>query len=651
MAEPNWSRGLRGSALSIASNDDPRLRVVAGPGTGKSFALKRRVARLLEQGQDPKRILAVTFTRTAAADILKDLHSLEAEGTDQIYASTLHSYCFSLLNREHVLRLLDRVPRPVVTYMKSACLQFEGSMLLHDLGCDPRFRKRRESTDKILASEAAWARRQMDSPSGPASQEDRDFQRALESWLRFHRAILIGELVPIALKYLQNNPASRERTAFDHVLVDEYQDLNRAEQELLDELAEDVAEAIIGDPNQSIYSFKYANPTSINDFSRRHPETHDESLERCRRCPTRVVDMANSLISRNSRISNTRISKDPENEKGEIAIVQWNDHRQEAEGIASYVRMLVAQRDFSPHDVLILCPRRQLGYAIRDHLEAKGVPVHSFFQEEFLDSASAQRAFALLTLLNGPSDRVALRWWLGEGSSTGRSGSYRRLRDHCEETGSSPWSALVAVQQGKVEIPLARAHLLPRFDALRGLLDALSEKPLGEVIDTVFTDDDRSVSTLRRFAQEGAEKADGLAGLFDYVRSCVTQPEIPQGDVVSVMSLQKSKGLTKRAVIVTSCCEGLTPMRSPKLNIHRFANREEELEEQRRLFYVALTRCTDILVLSSFLTMDFGDAMSMNAKIHGESTIATRFLSELGPAAPRPRLGGEWQNSGFSSTP
>lgn len=78
MSEPNWSRGLRGSALRIASNDDPRLRVVAGPGAGKSFALKRRVARLLEQGQDPKRILAVTFTRTAAADILQDLRSLEA---------------------------------------------------------------------------------------------------------------------------------------------------------------------------------------------------------------------------------------------------------------------------------------------------------------------------------------------------------------------------------------------------------------------------------------------------------------------------------------------------------------------------------------------------------------------------------------------
>lgn len=647
MSRPTWSRDLRGAALRIASADDPRLRVVAGPGTGKSFALKRRVARLLEQGQDPRRILAVTFTRTAAADILSDLRSLDADGSEKIYASTLHSYCFSLLNREDVLTLLDRIPRPVVTYMKSACLQFEASMLLYDLGLDPRFRKRRDSTDKILASEAAWARRQLDSPTGPGSEEERDFQRALESWLCFHRAILIGELVPIALQYLKNNPASRERSAFDHVLVDEYQDLNRAEQELLDELADDVAEAIIGDPNQSIYSFKYANPTSINDFSVRHPATRDESLDVCRRCPTRVVEMASSLISRNTTISNTQILKHPEKQEGEIAIVQWTDLREEAEGIANYVTMLVDQRGLEPQEVLVLCPRRELGYGIRNQLEARQIPVHSFFQEEVLDSESAQRAFALLTLLNDPGDRVALRWWLGKGSSTGRRGAYRRLRDYCEATGTSPWTALLAAQQAKVEIPLVRTHLLPHFEELCALLDHLADESPRNVIEAVFSGDDRPVRTLREFALEGAERSDDLSEIFGHVRTCVTQPEIPQGDVVSVMSLYKSKGLTKRAVIVTSCCEGLMPMRSPKLNKHRFAHREEELEEQRRLFYVAITRCEDILVLSSFLTMDFAEAMSMNARIRGERTIASRFLNELGPTAPAPRTGAEWQNSRF----
>ena len=491
----------------------------------------------------------------------------------------------------------------------------------------------------------------MDSPSGPASQEDRAFQRALDSWLRFHRAILIGELVPIALKYLQNNPASRERTAFDHVLVDEYQDLNRAEQELLDELADEVAEAIIGDPNQSIYSFKYANPTSIHDFSLRHPETHDENLEMCRRCPTRIVDMANSLISRNTKISSTQISKDPEKQDGEVAIIQWNDRREEAEGIASFVKMLVDRRRLSPSDVLVLSPRRELGYGLRNHIESHSIPVHSFFQEEILDSASAQRAFALLTLLDNSGDRVALRWWLGQGSSTGRRGSYLRLRAYCGHSGTSPWNALVAVQNGSLELPHVRTHLLPPFEELRGLLDELGERSLGEVVERVFTGRDRSTSTLREFAREGAEDADDLSELFAHVRSCVTQPEVPGGDVVSVMSLQKSKGLTKRAVIVTSCCEGLTPMRSSKLNTHRFASREEELEEQRRLFYVALTRTTDILVLSSFLTMDFGEAMSMNARISGEHTIASRFLGELGHAAPAPRLGRKWKNLGFSSTP
>ena len=230
-------------------------------------------------------------------------------------------------------------------------------MLLCDLGLDPRFRGQRDSTDKILASEAAWARRQSEFPGGPRSREEGDFQRELELWLRFHHAILIGELVPIALRYLRSNPAARERSAFDHVLVDEYQDLNRAEQDLLDELADGVAEAVIGDPNQSIYSFKYANPTSINDFGARHPSTRDERLETCRRCPRRVVEMANAPIARNTSLVDSELRTHPENGEGDVAIVQWHDRWEEAEGIADYVDVLVNRRGFDPREILVLCPR------------------------------------------------------------------------------------------------------------------------------------------------------------------------------------------------------------------------------------------------------------------------------------------------------
>ena len=269
----NWDDGLLGPARNIAGTKESRLRVVAGPGTGKSFALKRRVARLLQEGQDPTRIMAVTFTRNAAATLVNDLSSLGVNGSNKVYAGTLHSYCFSLLNRQDVFTYLNRIPRPIITFAKSGSLQFEAGTMIQDLIGEGGFGNKRECTKRIRAYEAAWARLQYEQPGWPVDPIDQLFGQRLTSWLSFHRAIIIGELVPEAMRFLRDNPMSSARTAFDHVIVDEYQDLNRAEQEIVDLLAMNSASAVVGDPDQSIYSFRYANPEGIDDFSNRHPTT------------------------------------------------------------------------------------------------------------------------------------------------------------------------------------------------------------------------------------------------------------------------------------------------------------------------------------------------------------------------------------------
>jgi hypothetical protein len=123
-----WNDGLTGTALQIASTKETPLRVMAGPGTGKSFAMKRRVARLLEENANPRRILAVTFTRNAAASVFEDLLNLGVEGSDLILAKTLHAYCFGLLGQQEVFDFLGRVARPLVTFSQSGVLQFEGKV-------------------------------------------------------------------------------------------------------------------------------------------------------------------------------------------------------------------------------------------------------------------------------------------------------------------------------------------------------------------------------------------------------------------------------------------------------------------------------------------------------------------------------------------
>ncbi len=213
--------------------------------------------------------------------------------------------------------------------------------------------------------------------------------------------MLIGELVPEALRFLRNNPNSDMRAAFDHVIVDEYQDLNRAEQDLLQLLAGAGAIAIVGDVDQSIYSFRHANPEGIADYRTRYPATHDEVLNECRRCPQSVVAIAAHLIANNHPPGPARLLPLAANPVGTAQIVQWNNVNSEAQGVANYVRALInSNRGIIAKDILILTPRRLLGYKIRDRVSAHGIEVHSFYHEEALEGKSAQRAFALLSLFN-----------------------------------------------------------------------------------------------------------------------------------------------------------------------------------------------------------------------------------------------------------
>ena len=646
----SWDDGLRGQAHDIAATEERRLRVVAGPGTGKSFALKRRVARLLEQGQDPTRVLAVTFTRNAAASLVDDLRSLNVPGCDAVNVRTLHSYCFRLLTRDEVFAYLNRHPRPIISVSKARSLQFEGGVMLSDLAFDKRFGNKRARAKRVRAFEAAWARLQSDEPGWPNNPVDEEFEEQLISWLKFHRAMLIGELVPQAVNYLRDNPMSSDLRAFDHVLVDEYQDLNRAEQEIIDLLSKDGAAAIVGDPDQSIYSFRFANPEGIADYLNRHTALSDQSLTECRRCPTRVVGLANALIAKNYKPGAApRLRSMAGNVTGEVHVIQWKESEDEAEGVSEYIQHLLKNRGYCPADIMVLTPRRKLAYRLRDTIAQCGTDVYSFYPEEALEDEAAQSAFTLLTLLSNPEDRVALRWWLGRGSQDGRHTSYRKLRSHCEATGESPREVLESIESGALRLPGVTA-LSRQFRALQESMTELNRLDLSELVDRLLPSGDESLSALREVATVCLADSATVRELHELVRSHITQPELPRGDFVRVMSPQKAKGLTSKVVIVTGCIEGLLPVLDDDLAPDEQA---ALIAEQRRLFYVAITRSTDILVVSSFANIEYGVAKNIGARVQGGNrrrgrTIASRFVRELGPTAPRSRTGSDWRDSGYA---
>ncbi|MBZ0305137.1 MAG: UvrD-helicase domain-containing protein, partial [Anaerolineae bacterium] len=359
--------------------DRSALRIVAGPGTGKTTSLMRQIAQLLKQNTDPRRILVVTFTRTAAKDIEKALQSMNVSQVNQIRRGTLHSFCFSVLKQAHMFLQTGRIVRPLLT--------FEERFLLEDLWSNGDFGDIHQRRKRLKAFEAVWARQQDQEPGWSMNEVDRNFQTELYEWLRFHRAMLISEIIPETLNYLRNNPGCSELQQYHHILVDEYQDLNRAEQSLVRLLSTKGMLTVVGDEDQSIYEdFRYAHPESMYDSGESYFYDGDP-LNTCYRCPTRIVEMANNLIRNNKNRMGRILKTYQQNSEGELHIVQWQNMEDEAQGIAKFIDQRISNGQFDPGEVLILCPRRQFGYLIRDALERLNRPAHSFFHEQYLEGS------------------------------------------------------------------------------------------------------------------------------------------------------------------------------------------------------------------------------------------------------------------------
>jgi DNA helicase II / ATP-dependent DNA helicase PcrA len=628
-------------AYAIASSASRFNRIVAGPGTGKSFALKRRVARLLEGGVVPARILPVTFTNVAAEDLQREMLQIGVPGCEEIRGSTLHALCMRILGRQNVLQSIGRIPRPLN--------RFEIEPLLYDL--PTTFGNKRARNKRIRAYEAAWARLQHEVPGYAPNVQDRAFESALVSWLTFHRGMLIGEIIPHVYRYLRDNPGAPERNLYDHVLVDEYQDLNKAEQAVIDLLSNAAHLCIVGDDDQSLYSFKFAHPAGIRTFPATHPDTRDHQVLECRRCPTRIVAMANSLISHNQDRESRQLMTWPSNGPGKVAVIQYQSLNDEAAGIAEFVVDLTTNQGYAPQDILVLAQRRSIGNPIHDALTGRNIPSKSYYQEGALDSVSAQERLAILKLLLDPQDRIALRWLLGFGSDNFRSGAYARIRAYCEQTGMAPWDLMIQLTAGAVQIAYT-TNVVARFRDIQAELATLSgEKNIREFIPLWLGGPIMEDDQFHALISELVSEIESPGQLLDALLEAVSRPDIPP-DVaeVRIMSLHKSKGLNSPVVILAGCVEGLLPT-APDADLTPAEN-QALLEEQRRLFFVGLTRVKvtpaegrpGILVLTSSRSMSLADAMQSGirpARVqYGRAYVHTsRFIRELGPSAPAAQVG------------
>ena len=635
----SWRDDLDGPHLAIAASESARVGVLAGPGTGKTaFGLMRRVARLIEEGVDPREILLFSFTRTAAHDLRAKIADLGVEGAESVTATTLHSYCFGLLMKDAVLQITGRTPRPL--------LDHEVDLMLRDLSGD--FGGIEERRERLRAYEAGWARQTSEHPFEEPDGNDLDFQAQMMRWLRHHRAMLIGEVVPLAYTYLRDNPMAEELERYTHIVADEYQDLNGLEQALLELLAGDGNLCVAGDEDQSIYRFRYANPDGILQFVSRE-EVESIGIDLCGRCPVAVLAMANELMSYAPERDKGELRARKE-VGGEVAVVQWADLEEEVDGITAAIAASLQEGRREPGDILVLAHRQKIGELLRKRLVELDVPAHSFYSQESVSTDEAQKTLALLRLAVSPDDLVAWRVILGMGDGEGRAKAYGRLRAYCLEQGQSEVEVLEALREG-IRLPLRIPAFIERFSAANAFLDTLERDDLAVAVDQLFPVDLEDVDALRAIALEVLPEAESLSDLCERIVTRVSQHDVPESpDFVRIMSFHKSKGLTSPAVYLVGLVDGIIP------TIKASAD-ETEVEaaicEQRRLVYVALTRAAEELVVSSCRRIELGVAYSMGVRVVKSQirkvgdklvapTIASPYLAEMSSSVPAPEKGRSW---------
>lgn len=626
------------SAYKFASSESRRIRVVAGPGTGKSFALKRRVARLLEEGEVPERILTVTLTRTAAQDLRNEIKNLCVHGSEKVVATTLHSLCLNILGREDVTQYLGRVPRPL--------MDFEESLLLHDIVQSKSIKEK-----KILLNGfgAAWARTQAEDAGFAKNDLEIDFQRQMINWLLFHQSMLFEEMVFETFRYLRDNPHSQEYNRFSHILVDEYQDFNKAEQLIIDFLSQNSRLVAIGDDDQSIYSFRHAYPEGIRKFPTVHHDCENINFDCCMRCPKSVVHMASSLISYNSNRTLGDLKEYMPNPEGKVEILQFSTQEQEIKGLSKLIQDDINSGLIKPEDILVLVPSRHIGREFTEQLNTLGIESRSYFKESAIDAMNLRYNFEIYKLLIYPGDHVALRYLLGHGDNKFRSAAYSKLRFKIIDEGLDIFDFLENTnpddEKEKQIKNMIKRYQIIKFD-------------LNEAKNSLNEDRNNIVSVLMRDVVDGSEYFKLI--LQEAIDD--TNPELEDKfwlkelhaliveklnpiektfdqEHVRVMSLHSSKGLSAKYVVVMSAVNGLIP------RIDKTQSIPEQIEEGRRLFYVAITRCKGKmddyhgkLIISTFSSISTAYAKQCGIKYGGKGyrtlTTTSRYIENLGKTAP-----------------
>lgn len=611
-------------------SDEKKLLILAGAGSGKTRVLTGRIAYLIkEKNIAPWQILAFTFTNKAAGEMKERVAKDLGRDVDSLWIGTFHSLCARLLRREIGILGYNRD----FSIYDSGDQQTLAKQIIRDMRLDDKLRAR-EILNLISEYKNKGFSYEEYKKFGPNGQ-DPTFSRAFEIYekrKKDNNALDFDDLILKAIEVLKD-PQIKEKyqDQFSYIFVDEYQDTNRPQYELIKLLTkEDTGLFVVGDADQSIYGWRGADINNILDFQRDYPGAKSILLEQNYRSHQNILKAANKIIANNSNRPDKKLwSAGPEGE--EIICKSLQSGEEEALWLADQVREL-RETGLNYTDIAVLYRTNAQSRPFEDVFLKERIPYKLIGGLRFYDRAEVKDLIAYMSLSVNPLDDLAFRRIV----NTPRRGigdkSLEDLSRLAEEAGMSLYQAL--------SDPDVFGDLSPvqkdRFGLFRDLMFQIEEKTEGSIKDLInFIYDksgyrmmlDRSdkIEDQSRKENIGAfidaaaqyEEEEEEASLRDYLQNLALLSDLDKSsdkdEGVKLLTMHSAKGLEFPVVFIVGLEEGLFPS-SRSLE-------EGELEEERRLMYVAMTRAERRLFLS----------YAAARRIYGSPTLTmpSRFIDEL----------------------
>ena len=660
--------GLNPQQSEAVTHSGGPLLVVAGAGSGKTRVLTRRIAYLMSRRNvAPYQILAITFTNKAAGEMKERVADLVGPIAKSMWVSTFHSACVRILRQEATRLGYSNS----FSIYDSADSQRLITIVAKELNLDPKRYPARQFQSMIsnAKNELLGPQDYLNAASNQFEQVVADVYAVYQQRLVRANAMDFDDLILKTVEVLQRYPEAkaRFRSRFSHVLVDEYQDTNHAQYILVKELVGTELEGlppaelcVVGDADQSIYGFRGATIRNILQFELDYPNARTVLLEQNYRSTQNILNAANAVITKNESRKEKNLWSDAGSGSPLTGYVAESEH-DEANFIADEIRSLQREGVSTPGDTAIFYRTNAQSRVFEEVFMRNALPYKVVGGLRFYERREVKDLLAYLRVLANVEDEISLRRIINVPKRGIGDTSLDYVNEFARNNNISFWQGLLRCSEiGSV--PARAAQAINEFTSMVSALAVLVEaktKPsviveaaleqsglLKELADSTDPQDEVRVENLkelvavsmeyeeRSFEELGEDEEISLAGFLEKVSLVADADEIPEGEdhggVVTMMTLHTAKGLEFPTVFLTGMEDGIFPH-------SRTLGEKDEIEEERRLAYVGLTRARQRLYISRAEYRSTWGAPNYNPP--------SRFLDEI------PEEVIEWRNQGRSSSP